>query len=69
MKAVVYDRYGTPEVLRVEDVPMPSPGAGQVLVKVAATSINLSDWECLARLALLRAHRWAATPGAPDARF
>ena len=47
MKAVVYDHYGGPEVLRVEDVPMPSPGAGQVLVKVAATSVNLSDWETL----------------------
>ena len=61
MRAVVYDRYGRPGVLRVEDVPVPSPGAGQVLVKVAATSVNLSDWECLrgsplyARLGGLRA--------------
>lgn len=47
MKAVVYDRYGPPGVLRVEDVPVPSPGPNQVLVKIAATSINLSDWECL----------------------
>ena len=47
MKAVVYDRYGFPDVLRVEDVPTPSPGAGQVRVRVAATSVNLSDWECL----------------------
>ena len=47
MKAVVYDRYGTPDVLRVEDVPVPTPAAGQVRVKVAATSVNLSDWECL----------------------
>ena len=47
MKAVVYDRYGPPGVLRVEDVPTPSPAAGQVLVRVAATSVNLSDWECL----------------------
>jgi len=47
VKAVVYDRYGPPEVLRIEDVPMPSPGAGQVRVKVEATSINLSDWEGL----------------------
>jgi NADPH:quinone reductase-like Zn-dependent oxidoreductase len=47
MRAVVYDRYGPPDVLRLENVPQPSPGAGQVLVKVAATSINLSDWEAL----------------------
>jgi NADPH:quinone reductase-like Zn-dependent oxidoreductase len=47
MKAVVYDRYGPPDVLRVEDVPVQTPGAGQVRVEVAATSVNLSDWECL----------------------
>jgi len=47
VKAVVYDRYGSPDVLRVEDVPVPSPAGGQVRVKVAATSVNLSDWECL----------------------
>ena len=47
MKAVVYDRYGPPEMLRIEDVSMPTPGPGQVLVRVAATSINLSDWETL----------------------
>lgn len=47
MRAVVQDRYGSPEVLRVEDVPVPAPGAGQVLVRVAATSVNLSDWEGL----------------------
>ena len=47
MRAVVQDRYGSPEVLRVEDVPIPAPAAGQVRVKVAATSVNLSDWECL----------------------
>ncbi len=47
MKAVVFDRYGSPDVLRVEDVPVPSPAVGQVRVRVAATSVNLSDWECL----------------------
>jgi NADPH:quinone reductase-like Zn-dependent oxidoreductase len=47
MKAVVYDRYGPPDVLRVDEVAVPSPGPHQVLVEVAATSINLSDWECL----------------------
>ena len=47
MRAVVYDRYGPPEVLRVDDVQTPSPAAGQVLVRVASTSVNLSDWETL----------------------
>jgi NADPH:quinone reductase-like Zn-dependent oxidoreductase len=47
VRAVVYDRYGPPEVLRVEEVAAPSPGAAQVLVEIAATSVNLSDWECL----------------------
>ncbi|BCJ46259.1 NADPH:quinone reductase [Actinoplanes ianthinogenes] len=44
---MVYDRYGPPAVLRLDELPVPVPGAGQVLVKVAATSVNLSDWECL----------------------
>jgi NADPH:quinone reductase-like Zn-dependent oxidoreductase len=63
MKAVVYDRYGPPEVLRVEDIPMPVPRTGQVLVQIAATSINRSDWEGLtgspgyARIGGLRAPR------------
>lgn len=47
MKAVVYDGYGSPDVLHVEDVPVPVPGDGQVRVKVVAVSVNLSDWECL----------------------
>ena len=47
MKAVVHDRYGPPDVMRVEDVPVPTPATGQVRVKVAATSVNLSDWESL----------------------
>ncbi|MGW4766882.1 NAD(P)-dependent alcohol dehydrogenase [Nocardia sp. NPDC004278] len=47
MKAVVYDRYGGPEVLSIAEVPVPSPGPKQVLVQVHATSINLSDWETL----------------------
>jgi NADPH:quinone reductase-like Zn-dependent oxidoreductase len=63
MKAVLCERYGRPDVLHVADVPVPTPAADQVLVRVAATSINLSDWETLtgspayARLAGLRAPR------------
>lgn len=47
MRAVVYDRYGMPDVLRIEDVEVPTPGPKDVLIRVAAVSINLSDWECL----------------------
>ena len=47
MKALVHTRYGGPDGLRVEEVPVPTPGSGEVLVKVAAASIAASDWEVL----------------------
>jgi NADPH:quinone reductase-like Zn-dependent oxidoreductase len=43
MKAVVYDTYGPPDVLRIEDVPRPVPKVDEVLVKVHATTVNRSD--------------------------
>ncbi len=43
MKAVVCTRYGPPEVLRVEDVPMPVPRRNQVRIQVAATAVTSSD--------------------------
>src|SRR5688500_2652549 len=47
MKAVVYTRYGSPDVLRFTDVEKPAPKDNQVLVKVRAVSLNGSDWEAL----------------------
>jgi NADPH:quinone reductase-like Zn-dependent oxidoreductase len=47
MKAVVYTRYGPPDVLRLADVPTPVPKDGEVLVRVHAVSLNASDWEVL----------------------
>lgn len=43
MKTVRYHEYGDPSVLQYEDVDRPTPGAGQVLVQVAATSFNPAD--------------------------
>lgn len=43
MKAAVRTRYGGPDTLQVIDVPKPVPGAGEVLVQVAATTVNRTD--------------------------
>ena len=43
VKAVVYDRYGPPEVLRLEDVERPVPAEDEVLVKIHATSVTRTD--------------------------
>jgi NADPH:quinone reductase-like Zn-dependent oxidoreductase len=47
MKAVVYTRYGPPDVLRLTDVQKPVPKDNEVLVRVHAVSLNASDWEAL----------------------
>jgi NADPH:quinone reductase-like Zn-dependent oxidoreductase len=43
MKAVVYDRYGPPEVLRIEEVERPAPRDGELVVRVRATTVNRLD--------------------------
>src|SRR5512137_781533 len=47
MKAIVCDRYGPPEVLRLEEVERPVPRDNQVLVEVHASSLNAADIELL----------------------
>jgi NADPH:quinone reductase-like Zn-dependent oxidoreductase len=43
MKVWVFDRYGTPDVLALRERDVPTPGKGEVLVKVVATGVNPSD--------------------------
>src|SRR5688572_8470383 len=45
MRAVVYDRFGPPDVLHVTDVDEPVPRANELLVEVAAASLNPLDWK------------------------
>lgn len=47
MKAVVQERFGPPDSLRLRDVDRPRAGAGQVLVRVRAAAVNPYDWHML----------------------
>jgi NADPH:quinone reductase-like Zn-dependent oxidoreductase len=47
MRAIRYERYGGPGRLREVELPTPRPGAGEVLVRVRAASVNSWDWDLL----------------------
>ncbi|SCL17594.1 NADPH2:quinone reductase [Micromonospora rhizosphaerae] len=45
MKAIVYERNGDPSVLELVDRPVPEPGPGEVLVRMAVSGVNPTDWK------------------------
>ena len=47
MKAIVFEKYGPPDVLQLKDVEKPVPEDDEVLIKVYAASINTDDWNTM----------------------
>ena len=64
MKAIVYRCYGSPDVLKFEEVEKPTPADDEVLVKVVAASVNPLDWHYMRGSPYLM--RLGSGLGAPD---
>jgi NADPH:quinone reductase-like Zn-dependent oxidoreductase len=47
MQAIVYREFGSPDVLRMEEMEKPAPGNGEVLIKVRAAGLNPLDWKLM----------------------
>jgi NADPH:quinone reductase-like Zn-dependent oxidoreductase len=47
MKAVVYEGFGSPDILKCQDIQKPTPGENEVLIKIRAASINPLDWKLM----------------------
>ena len=47
IKAIIQDSYGSPDVLKLEDVEKPVPSENEVLVRVRAAAVNIGNWHLL----------------------
>lgn len=54
MKAIVHHKYGSPDVLKLEEVDMPVPNDDEVLVRVHASSVNVAEWYAMKGLLIGR---------------
>ncbi len=60
MKAAFIERFGGPEVLQYGDLPDPVASPGEIVIDIAATSVNAADWKV--RLGEIQAHEISIGP-------
>jgi NADPH:quinone reductase-like Zn-dependent oxidoreductase len=65
MKAMLYRSYGGPEKLELVEIPKPTPGPGQILLKVFASSVNPVDWKIASgKMRFIMPAKFPTIPGA-----